>query len=98
MPRRVNAFEKLMRERNALLAEPSPDPAWLSTLEVQMAEAGRGRIGGARWRRWHPCPPCRRRANITDPFPGPTLSITGAMEDLVMQHPAVEAEDIYRSN
>ena len=35
---RVGIFEKLMRERNPLLEELRPDPAWLSSLEAQMAE------------------------------------------------------------
>jgi energy-coupling factor transporter ATP-binding protein EcfA2 len=37
---RVLAFEKAMRERNRLLAEPKPDARWLSGLEVELA--GRG--------------------------------------------------------
>jgi DNA replication and repair protein RecF len=36
------AYEKAMRARNALLEQPSPDPAWLDGLERQMAEAGTG--------------------------------------------------------
>lgn len=35
----VNAYEKAMRQRNALLAqETPPDSAWLSAIEAQMAE------------------------------------------------------------
>lgn len=37
---RVAVFERVMRERNLLLAEPGADPAWLSSLEAHMAEAG----------------------------------------------------------
>ncbi|MEO0411425.1 MAG: DNA replication/repair protein RecF [Pseudomonadota bacterium] len=37
----VNAYEKAMRQRNALLSEDRPaDPAWLSAIENQMAEFG----------------------------------------------------------
>ena len=92
---RVNAFEKLMRERNALLAEPSPDPAWLSTLEIQMAEAGvavsAARVGAVATLARH-----IGESEHQGPFPWAELSIAGAMENLVMHHPAVEAEDIYR--
>ena len=55
---RVNAFEKLMRERNALLSDANPDAAWLASLEVQMAESGRGGVGGPAGGDQHPCPPC----------------------------------------
>ena len=34
------AYEKAMRNRNALLEQPRPDPAWLDALEQKMAEAG----------------------------------------------------------
>ena len=34
------AYEKAMRERNALLEKGLPDPAWLSAVEGRMAEAG----------------------------------------------------------
>lgn len=37
---RVSAYEKAMRERNALLAEDNPDPVWLAALETRMGEAG----------------------------------------------------------
>lgn len=92
---RVNAFEKLMRERNALLAEPSPDPAWLATLEVQMAEAGvavsAARINAVAMLARH-----ISESEHRGPFPWAAMAISGAMEDLVLQHPAVEAEDMYR--
>ena len=35
---RLNSFEKLMRQRNALLAEGSFDASWLGIVEQQMAE------------------------------------------------------------
>ncbi len=36
----VTAYEKAMRERNALLATDAPDPLWLDALEARMAETG----------------------------------------------------------
>ncbi len=36
----VAAYDKAMRERNALLAQDAPDPVWLDALESQMGEAG----------------------------------------------------------
>lgn len=92
---RVNAFERLMRERNALLAEVSPDPAWLTTLEVQMAEAAvavsAARLGAVATLARH-----IGESEHQGPFPWAELAVAGAMEDLVLHHPAVEAEDIYR--
>lgn len=38
--RAVAAYDKAMRERNALLASERPDPLWLDALELQMGEAG----------------------------------------------------------
>ena len=37
---RANAFEKAMRGRNRLLAEPGADAAWLDAIETEMAELG----------------------------------------------------------
>ena len=34
------AYEKAMRQRNVLLEQGRPDPAWLDALEQRMAEAG----------------------------------------------------------
>lgn len=36
----VAAYEKAMRERNAVLASESPDPVWLDALEARMALSG----------------------------------------------------------
>jgi DNA replication and repair protein RecF len=92
---RVSAFEKLMRERNALLAESNPDPAWLASLEVQMAESAvavaAARVSAVSVLARHLGP-----AEHDGPFPWAHLAITGTMEELVTAHPAVEAEDIYR--
>jgi DNA replication and repair protein RecF len=92
---RAASFEKLMRERNALLAENSPDPAWLASIEVQMAESAvavaAARISAVTTLARHLGP-----SEHQGPFPWADLAITGAMEDLVIAHPAVEAEDIYR--
>lgn len=36
----ASRYEKAMRERNALLERPSPDPAWADAIEARMAESG----------------------------------------------------------
>jgi DNA replication and repair protein RecF len=92
---RVNAFEKLMRERNALLAENTPDRTWLATLEHQMAEAGVA-VSAARAAAVATLAPHFMAASSAGPFPWGVMTLNGAMEKLVAEHPAVEAEDIYR--
>ncbi len=37
---RVNAYERVMRQRNTLLREGKLDPTWLSALETELAEYG----------------------------------------------------------
>ena len=37
---RVNAYERVMRQRNTLLREGKMDPTWLGALEVELAEYG----------------------------------------------------------
>lgn len=92
---RVNAFEKLMRERNALLAEPSPDRAWLASLEIQMAECAVS-VSAARVSAVATLARQIDESEHAGPFPWARVAIDGAMELLVSSHPAVEAEDIYR--
>lgn len=45
----VSAYDAAMRERTRLLAGPATDPAWLSALELRMAQAG-ALMAGARAR------------------------------------------------
>jgi DNA replication and repair protein RecF len=95
---RVIAFEKLMRDRNRLLCDATPDAAWLGGLEHGMAEAGvaiaaarsaalealQGFIGET---------PAARKASA---FPWARLEIEGDLEAKVRHRPAVQVEDEYR--
>jgi DNA replication and repair protein RecF len=92
---RVAAFEKLMRERHIVLADVRPDPAWLSGLEAQMAEAAIA-IAAARRTAVEAL-----RANIESTrdgsgFPWSEIAIAGETEVLLETMPAVKAEDEYR--
>ncbi|MDE2383435.1 MAG: DNA replication/repair protein RecF [Alphaproteobacteria bacterium] len=90
----VSAFEKLMKERNALLQQPRPDATWLSTLETQMAEqavamaAARNEAAGVLARHF-------ASGDAQGPFPWGVLQLHGQIEELVSQKPAVQAEDEY---
>ena len=84
------AYDKAMRERTRLLAEPPADPAWLSALEAQMAESG-ALVSTARARTL-----TALQAEIDDrqdrPFPQASLGLTGEWEALAAQ--GVEFADI----
>jgi len=92
---RVNAFEKLMRERNRLLEDVSPDRAWLSSLEAQMAETGvaiaAGRVGALSHLAQY-----LAKDDGASPFPWGEVVIEGTLEAHVDEWPAVESEDHYR--
>jgi DNA replication and repair protein RecF len=95
---RVLAFDKLMRDRNRLLCDGAPDPAWLAGLEQGMAEAAvamaaaraaalealQGFIGEM------------SAAHDASSFPWARLEIEGDLEARVRHSPAVQVEDKYR--
>ncbi len=91
---RVSAFEKLMRERNFLLQDPRCDYAWLTSIEVQMAEQAiaisASRNGAATVLAKH----FAGHAD-TSPFPWGILQLTGEIEALMTAKPAVQAEAEY---
>ena len=98
-------FEKLMRQRNALLAEQAYDKVWLSTIEQQMAQqavaiaaarlasidALQGHIDAADGRDTS----LDLRQNISNIFPAARLVLQGSVEALVRDNPAVQCEDEY---
>jgi len=92
---RVASFEKLMRERNLLLEEMRPDPAWLASLEAQMAEAAvaisAARLVGLEALRTH-----IGEGRSESSFPWADVSVEGEIEALVAAKPAVQVEDEYR--
>lgn len=93
--RRVNAFEKAMRGRNRLLSEGSPDRAWLSAIETEMAELGVA-LAAAR-REWVGLAVgliAENRAG--SPFPSAGLALEGLLEADLAGRPASAVEDAYR--
>ena len=92
---RILAFEKVMRERNLLLAEPRADAAWLSSLEAQMAEAAVA-ISAARLIGLEALETHIGEGRAESSFPWAKLAIEGEIEALVSQKPAVQVEDEYR--
>jgi DNA replication and repair protein RecF len=85
---RANAFEKAMRGRNRLLAEPSPDASWLDAIETEMAELGVA-IAAAR-REWAALAVAMiAAAGRRTPFPTAEVALSGSLEgDLDGRSPA----------
>jgi DNA replication and repair protein RecF len=76
----AGAYERALRERMRLLTDGPPDPAWLTALEVQAAEAGAA-VAVARARTLEAL-----QAEIDGrgerPFPLADLALTGAFEQM----------------
>ncbi|QCK85760.1 DNA replication/repair protein RecF [Phreatobacter aquaticus] len=94
---RVNALERSLRARNRLLEEPAPDPAWLEAVEHETAELAVA-VAAAR------AETVRRLAGLIEatkdpasPFPWAALALDGAVENAVLERPALEVEDDYRA-
>src|SRR5499426_1088815 len=94
---RVNALERALRSRNRLLEELRPDPHWLDAVEHETAElavavaAGRAetvrRLQGA----------LDARKDLDSPFPWAEIALDGWLETMLLDQPAIAAEDRYRA-
>ena len=94
---RVNAFEKAMRGRNRLLAEPAPDARWLDAIEHEMAELGVA-IAAAR-REWAGLAVALiAEGDVAAPFPAAEIALEGTLEHLLDGHPASAAEGLYAAD
>jgi len=92
---RVSAFERSLRSRNRLLAEPRPDPHWLDAIEHETAELAVA-VAGLRAEavgRLERVLASRRRSD----FPPVEIALEGWMEKLVATHAAIEIEERYRA-
>jgi len=76
----ASAYERALRERARLLAEPVPDPAWLTALEAQMAESG-ALVAVARARTLDALQ-AEVDTRAERPFPQAGLRLTGDWEQL----------------
>ena len=94
---RVNALERSLRSRNRLLEQPSPDPHWLDAIEHETAELAIA-VAAAR------AETVRRLADAllrdrdpASPFPWAGVALDGWVDNALMELPATEVEDRYRS-
>lgn len=89
----LNAYERVMRERNKLLAEGRMDPAWLGALEARMAEHGTALAAA----RIDTLAQLRAALLMTEgAFPAANLALKGGLEEALLQRPAVAVEDEYK--
>jgi DNA replication and repair protein RecF len=93
---RVNAFDRAMRGRNKLLAEPNPDAAWLTAIETEMAELAVA-VAAARceWARFATALVAENGA--AEGFPTAGIALEGVLEHDLAGRAAAEVEDRYRA-
>lgn len=90
---RINGYESAMRERNRLLAQGRADALWLSALEQKMAEQSVA-ITVARVQAIEGV--MHAMCHASHPFPKASLSLSGKVESLLSEHPALQAEESFR--
>ncbi|MGI9481087.1 MAG: DNA replication/repair protein RecF [Hyphomicrobiales bacterium] len=94
----VQAFEKLMRERNRLLENGSGNGAWLDSIEYKMADAA---VAVAAARRaavdaLKPLLAASGGASTSGHFPWVEISLEGDLEEMMGGHAAIEVEEWFR--
>lgn len=92
---RVTAYERSMRERNALLSQGDGDGAWLEALEERMAADG---IAVAAARQDAVERLSAALAEAVGPFPGANLRVEGELEAGLLDKPALEIENRFRES
>ena len=90
--RRALDYEKAMRGRNRLLADPRADPAWLDAIEAQMAETGVA-IAAARRELVRLLTAMIERLPPDGPFPRGDIALSGTIEQGLADRAAVEVEE-----
>ncbi len=96
---RVNALERLLRERNRLLADERPAARWLDSVEAQLAGVA---VAVAAARNAAMATVSRFVAEARDgarnsAFPWSEVSVDGELEQQLFDRPAVQIEDEYRT-
>ncbi len=94
---RVSALERSLRSRNRLLENPRPDLHWLDAVEHETAELAIAvaalraetvrRLQGA----------LAERNAFPDGFPAAEIALQGWIEQALLDQPAIEVEDRYRT-
>jgi DNA replication and repair protein RecF len=94
---RVNALERSLRSRNRLLEQPNADPHWLDAIERETAEVAVA-VAAARAETARRLAAMLARAkDVSSPFPWADISLNGWIENALMEQPATDVEDRYRT-
>ena len=90
---RVSAYDRALRERQKVLNGPHTDKSWLDAIEIQLAEHGIA-IAAAR-REMVGALSNECASNAIPGFPTPVLRLKGALDDLLSERSALDAEETY---
>jgi DNA replication and repair protein RecF len=96
---RVNALERLLRERNRLLSEDRLDTRWLDSVEARLAEAAVA-VAAARNDAIAIVAGFIEQARTqagAGTFPWAEIRVDGELEQQLIDRPAVQIEDEYRT-
>jgi DNA replication and repair protein RecF len=93
---RVNGLERALRGRNRLLEETFADAAWLDAAERQVAELAVAIAAARHETITRLSSLIQRHRDIQSPFPWADIAVSGDLERLVAEHPAVIAEERFR--
>jgi DNA replication and repair protein RecF len=96
---RVNALERLLRERNRLLSEDRLDTRWLDSVEARLAEAAVA-VAAARNDAIAIVAGFIEQARAqagAGTFPWAEIRVDGELEQQLIDRPAVQIEDEYRT-
>ena len=96
---RVNALERLLRERNRLNADEGPQSRWLDSVEAQLAQTAVA-VAAARNDAITAVRRFIEQASTTPSettFPWADVSVDGELEQQLIDRPAVQIEDEYRT-
>jgi DNA replication and repair protein RecF len=94
---RVNALERALRSRNRLLEQPNPDPHWLDAVERETAEVAIAVAAARAETVRRLAAALMRNRNPASPFPWAGIALDGWIENALMEQPATEVEDRYRT-
>ncbi|HIF25967.1 MAG TPA: DNA replication/repair protein RecF [Micavibrio sp.] len=94
---RITRYENALRQRSKLLQEGHADPVWVQGLEASMAETGVA-IAAARLdfvqRLQAACDVAAKDEH--EAFPRSHLGLHGTLEELLLNAPALEVEDLFK--
>jgi DNA replication and repair protein RecF len=94
---RVNALDRSLRSRNRLLEQPNPDQHWLDAIERETAEVAIA-VAAARAETVRRLATMLARAkDPSSPFPWADIALDGWVENALLEQPATEVEDRYRT-